>query len=412
MKKQKDKFFWKNSMAVELKSIMTTIFGADRYNYTTQMIVDEDDMSILEFDFQHLGFPYCRNITMELLPVANRVEIDKVGTDGQTLSLNIDEADKHQTLEWYRTIKQSFGMSSMVHDAMEMKRHINQKEWSITSMVESGTPSRYTIEAQRNGMALVNLHRDYSDKDNSATYKVFGYGNYKEFGYGNGGYVSNEYGTLDEALQKVYEYTTPSRIDVIYTIMEKVYDVTGENKKDVKELSTAEPEKGFIEFKFKKSLLYDKIFFDMDNGDRKISINRLYVTPDGNPFNNVAMQTCEVCAPYDVASIESAVKDIVGLQGIVMYLWTYFLPAMYPLTMSQVIDTANTHKIYLKVHNLEKDEARLEFACDDKTMLINYLDGQPSKAIVLRAEDITTRAVLDAVDILMTSHNVKRIDEA
>ena len=150
----------------------------------------------------------------------------------------------------------------------------------------------------------------------------------------------------------------------------------------------------------------------MDNGDRKISINRLYVTPDGNPFNNVAMQTCEVCAPYDVASIESAVKDIVGLQGIVMYLWTYFLPAMYPLTMSQVIDTANTNKIYLKVHNLEKDEARLEFACDDKTMLINYLDGNPSNAIVLRAEDITTRAVLDAIDILMTSHNVKRIDEA
>ena len=399
-------------MAVELKSVMTTIFGADRYNYTTQMIVDEDDMSILEFDFQHLGFPYCRNITMKLLPVKNRVEIDKVGTDGQTVSLNIDEADKHKTLEWYRTIKQSFGMSSMVHDAMEMKRHINQKEWSITSMVESGTPSRYSIEAQRNGMALINLHRDYSDKDNSATYKVFGYGNYKEFGYGNGGYVSNEYGTLDEALQKVYEYTTPSRIDVIYTIMEKVYDVTGENKKDVKESSTAEPEQGFILFKFKKSLLYDKIFFDMDNGDRKISINRLYVTPDGNPFNNVAMQTCEVCAPYDVASIESAVKDIVGLQGIVMYLWTYFLPAMYPLTMSQVIDTANTHKIYLKVHNLEKDEARLEFACDDKTMLINYLDGKPSKAIVLRAEDITTRAVLDAIDILMTSHNVKRIDEA
>ena len=404
MKKQKDKFFWKNSMAVELKSVMTTIFGADRYNYTTHMIVDEDDMSILEFDFQHLGFPYCRNITMKLLPVANRVEIDKVGTDGQTLSLNIDEADKHQTLEWYRTIKQSFGMSSMVHDAMEMKRHINQKEWSITSMVESGTPSRYTIEAQRNGMALVNLHRDYSDKDNSATYKVFG--------YGNGGYISNEYGTLDEALQKVYEYTTPSRIDVIHAIMERVYDITGENKKDVKESSTAEPEQGFILFHFKKSLLYDKIRFDMDNGDRKISINRLYVTPDGNPFNNVAMQTCEVCAPYDVASIESAVKDIVGLQGIVMYLWTYFLPAMYPLTMSQVIDTANTHKIYLKVHNLEKDEARLEFACDDKTMLINYLDGKPSNAIVLRAEDITTRAVLDAIDILMTSHNVKRIDEA
>ena len=391
-------------MAVELKSVMTTIFGADRYNYTTHMIVDEDDMSILEFDFQHLGFPYCRNITMKLLPVANRVEIDKVGTDGQTLSLNIDEADKHQTLEWYRTIKQSFGMSSMVHDAMEMKRHINQKEWSITSMVESGTPSRYTIEAQRNGMALVNLHRDYSDKDNSATYKVFG--------YGNGGYISNEYGTLDEALQKVYEYTTPSRIDVIHAIMERVYDITGENKKDVKESSTAEPEQGFILFHFKKSLLYDKIRFDMDNGDRKISINRLYVTPDGNPFNNVAMQTCEVCAPYDVASIESAVKDIVGLQGIVMYLWTYFLPAMYPLTMSQVIDTANTHKIYLKVHNLEKDEARLEFACDDKTMLINYLDGKPSNAIVLRAEDITTRAVLDAIDILMTSHNVKRIDEA
>lgn len=48
MKKQKDKFFLKNSMAVELKSIMTTIFGADRYNYNlTQMIVDEDDMSIL-----------------------------------------------------------------------------------------------------------------------------------------------------------------------------------------------------------------------------------------------------------------------------------------------------------------------------------------------------------------------------
>jgi hypothetical protein len=391
-------------MAVELKNVMTTIFGADRYNYTTQMIVDEEDMSILEFDFQHLGFPYCRNITMKLLPVVNRVEIDKVGTDGQTISLNIDEADKHKTLEWYRTIKQSFGMSSMVHDAMEMKRHINQKEWSITSMVESGTPSRYSIEAQRNGMALINLHRDYSDKDNSATYKVFG--------YGNGGYISNEYGTLDEALQKVYEYTTPSRIDVIHAIMERVYDITGENKKDVKESSTAEPEQGFILFHFKKSLLYDKIFFDMDNGDRKISINRLYVTPDGNPFNNVAMQTCEVCAPYDVASIESAVKDIVGLQGIVMYLWTYFLPAMYPLTMSQVIDTANTHKIYLKVHNLEKDEARLEFACDDKTMLINYLDGQPSKAIVLRAEDITTRAVLDAVDMLMTSHNVKRIDEA
>ena len=55
MKKQKDKFFWKNSMAVELKNVMTTIFGADRYNYTTQMIVDEEDMSILEFDFQHLG---------------------------------------------------------------------------------------------------------------------------------------------------------------------------------------------------------------------------------------------------------------------------------------------------------------------------------------------------------------------
>ena len=404
MKKQKDKFFWKNSMAVELKNVMTTIFGADRYNYTTQMIVDEEDMSILEFDFQHLGFPYCRNITMKLLPVVNRVEIDKVGTDGQTISLNIDEADKHQTLEWYRTIKQSFGMSSMVHDAIEMKRHINQKEWSITSMTESGTPSRYTIEAQRNGMALINLHRDYSDNDNSATYKVFG--------YGNGGYISNEYGTLDEALQKVYEYTTPSRIDVIHAIMERVYDVTGENKKDVKESSTAEPEQGFILFHFKKSLLYDKIRFDMDNGDRKISINRLYVTPDGNPFNNVAMQTCEVCAPYDVASIESAVKDIVGLQGIVMYLWTYFLPAMYPLTMSQVIDTANTNKIYLKVHNLEKDEARLEFACDDKTMLINYLDGNPSNAIVLRAEDITTRAVLDAIDILMTSHNVKRIDEA
>lgn len=404
MKKQKDKFFWKNSMAVELKSIMTTIFGADRYNYTTQMIVDEDDMSILEFDFQHLGFPYCRNITMKLLPVKNRVEIDKVGTDGQTVSLNIDEADKLKTLEWYRTIKQSFVISSMIYDAMEMKRHINQKEWSITSMAESGTPSRYSIEAQRNGMALINLHRDYSDKDNSATYKVFG--------YGNGGYIGNEYGTLDEALQKVYEYTTPSRIDVIHAIMERVYDITGENKKDVKESSTAEPEQGFILFHFKKSLLYDKIRFDMDNGDRKISINRLYVTPDGNPFNNVAMQTCEVCAPYDVASIESAVKDIVGLQGIVMYLWTYFLPAMYPLTMSQVIDTANTHKIYLKVHNLEKDEARLEFACDDKTMLINYLDGQPSKAIVLRAEDITTRAVLDAIDILMTSHNVKRIDEA
>ena len=391
-------------MAVELKSIMTTIFGADRYNYTTQMIVDEDDMSILEFDFQHLGFPYCRNITMKLLPVVNRVEIDKVGTDGQTISLNIDEADKHQTLEWYRTIKQSFGMSSMVHDAIEMKRHINQKEWSITSMTESGTPSRYTIEAQRNGMALINLHRDYSDKDNSATYK--------EFGYGNGGYVSNEYGTLDEALQKVYEYTTPSRIDVIYAIMERVYDVTGENKKDVKESSTAEPEQGFIEFKFKKSLLYDQISFDMENRDRKISIFRLYVTPNGNPFNDVAMLTCDVCAPYDVASIESAVKDIVGLQGIVMYLWNYFLPAMYPLTMSQVIDTANTNKIYLKVHNLEKDEARLEFACDDKTMLINYLDGNPSNAIVLRAEDITTRAVLDAIDILMTSHNVKRIDEA
>ena len=391
-------------MAVELKSIMTTIFGADRYNYTTQMIVDEDDMSILEFDFQHLGFPYCRNITMKLLPVVNRVEIDKVGTDGQTISLNIDEADKHQTLEWYRTIKQSFGMSSMVHDAIEMKRHINQKEWSITSMTESGTPSRYTIEAQRNGMALINLHRDYSDKDNSATYKVFG--------YGNGGYISNEYGTLDEALQKVYEYTTPSRIDVIHAIMERVYDVTGENKKDVKESSTAEPEQGFIEFKFKKSLLYDQISFDMENRDRKISIFRLYVTPNGNPFNDVAMLTCDVCAPYDVASIESAVKDIVGLQGIVMYLWNYFLPAMYPLTMSQVIDTANTHKIYLKVHNLEKDEARLEFACDDKTMLINYLDGNPSNAIVLRAEDITTRAVLDAIDILMTSHNVKRIDEA
>ena len=152
---------------------MTTIFGADRYNYTTQMIVDEDDMSILEFDFQHLGFPYRRNITMKLLPVKNRVEIDKVGTDGQTVSLNIDEADKLKTLEWYRTIKQSFVMSSMVHDAMEMKRHINQKEWSITSMTESGTPSRYSIEAQRNGMALINLHRDYSDKDNSATYKVF-----------------------------------------------------------------------------------------------------------------------------------------------------------------------------------------------------------------------------------------------
>jgi hypothetical protein len=404
MKKQKDKFFWKNSMAVELKSIMTTIFGADRYNYTTQMIVDEEDMSILEFDFQHLGFPYCRNITMKLLPVVNRVEIDKVGTDGQTMSLNIDEADKQKTLEWYRTIKQSFGMSSMVHDAIEMKRHINQKEWSITSMTESGTPSRYTIEAQRNGMALINLHRDYSDKDNSATYK--------EFGYGNGGYVSNEYGTLDEALQKVYEYTTPSRIDVIHAIMERVYDVTGENKKDVKESSTAEPEQGFIEFKFKKSLLYDQISFDMENRDRKISIFRLYVTPDGNPFNDVAMLTCDVCAPYDVASIESAVKDIVGLQGIVMYLWNYFLPAMYPLTMSQVIDTANTNKIYLKVHNLEKDEARLEFACDDKTMLINYLDGNPSNAIVLRAEDITTRAVLDAIDILMTSHNVKRIDEA
>ena len=404
MKKQKDKFFWKNSMAVELKSVMTTIFGADRYNYTTHMIVDEDDMSILEFDFQHLGFPYCRNITMKLLPVANRVEIDKVGTDGQTISLNIDEADKHQTLEWYRTIKQSFGMSSMVHDAMEMKRHINQKEWSITSMTESGTPSRYSIEAQRNGMALINLHRDYSDKDNSATYK--------EFGYGNGGYISNEYGTLDEALQKVYEYTTPSRIDVIHAIMERVYDVTGENKKDVKESSTAEPEQGFILFKFKKSLLYDQISFDMENRDRKISIFRLYVTPNGNPFNDVAMLTCDVCAPYDVASIESAVKDIVGLQGIVMYLWNYFLPAMYPLTMSQVIDTANTNKIYLKVHNLEKDEARLEFACDDKTMLINYLDGNPSNAIVLRAEDITTRAVLDAVDILMTSHNVKRIDEA
>ena len=404
MKKQKDKFFWKNSMAVELKNVMTTIFGADRYNYTTQMIVDEEDMSILEFDFQHLGFPYCRNITMKLLPVANRVEIDKVGTDGQTISLNIDEADKHQTLEWYRTIKQSFGMSSMVHDAIEMKRHINQKEWSITSMTESGTPSRYTIEAQRNGMALINLHRDYSDKDNSATYKVFG--------YGNGGYISNEYGTLDEALQKVYEYTTPSRIDVIHAIMERVYDVTGENKKDVKESSTAEPEQGFILFKFKKSLLYDQISFDMENRDRKISIFRLYVTPYGNPFNNVAMLTCDVCAPYDVASIESAVKYIVGLQGIVMYLWTYFLPAMYPLTMSQVIDTANTNKIYLKVHNLEKDEARLEFACDDKTMLINYLDGNPSNAIVLRAEDITTRAVLDAIDILMTSHNVKRIDEA
>ena len=150
----------------------------------------------------------------------------------------------------------------------------------------------------------------------------------------------------------------------------------------------------------------------MENRDRKISIFRLYVTPYGNPFNNVAMLTCDVCAPYDVASIESAVKYIVGLQGIVMYLWTYFLPAMYPLTMSQVIDTANTNKIYLKVHNLEKDEARLEFACDDKTMLINYLDGNPSNAIVLRAEDITTRAVLDAIDILMTSHNVKRIDEA
>lgn len=404
MKKQKDKFFWKNSMAVELKNVMTTIFGADRYNYTTQMIVDEEDMSILEFDFQHLGFPYCRNITMKLLPVVNRVEIDKVGTDGQTISLNIDEADKHQTLEWYRTIKQSFGMSSMVHDAIEMKRHINQKEWSITSMAENGTPSRYTIEAQRNGMALINLHRDYSDKDNSATYKVFG--------YGNGGYISNEYGTLDEALQKVYEYTTPSRIDVIHAIMERVYDVTGENKKDVKESSTAEPEQGFILFKFKKSLLYDQISFDMENRDRKISIFRLYVTPYGNPFNNVAMLTCDVCAPYDVASIESAVKYIVGLQGIVMYLWTYFLPAMYPLTMSQVIDTANTNKIYLKVHNLEKDEARLEFACDDKTMLINYLDGNPSNAIVLRAEDITTRAVLDAIDILMTSHNVKRIDEA
>ena len=404
MKKQKDKFFWKNSMAVELKNVMTTIFGADRYNYTTQMIVDEEDMSILEFDFQHLGFPYCRNITMKLLPVVNRVEIDKVGTDGQTISLNIDEADKHQTLEWYRTIKQSFGMSSMVHDAIEMKRHINQKEWSITSMAANGTPSRYTIEAQRNGMALINLHRDYSDKDNAATYKVFG--------YGNGGYISNEYGTLDEALQKVYEYTTPSRIDVIYTIMEKVNDVTGENKKDVNELSTEEPEKRFIEFKFKKSLLYDQISFDMENRDRKISIFRLYVTPYGNPFNNVAMLTCDVCAPYDVASIESAVKYIVGLQGIVMYLWTYFLPAMYPLTMSQVIDTANTNKIYLKVHNLEKDEARLEFACDDKTMLINYLDGNPSNAIVLRAEDITTRAVLDAIDILMTSHNVKRIDEA
>ena len=404
MKKQKDKFFWKNSMTVELKSIMTTIFGADRYNYTTQMIVDDDDMSILEFDFQHLGFPYCRNITMKLLPVKNRVEIDKVGTDGQTMSLNIDEADKQKTLEWYRTIKQSFGMSSMVHDAIEMKRHINQKEWSITSMAENGTPSRYTIEAQRNGMALINLHRDYSDNDNSATYKVFG--------YGNGGYISNEYGTLDEALQKVYEYTTPSRIDVIHAIMERVYDVTGENKKDVKESSTAEPEQGFILFKFKKSLLYDQISFDMENRDRKISIFRLYVTPYGNPFNNVAMLTCDVCAPYDVASIESAVKDIVGLQGIVMYLWTYFLQGMYPLTMSQVIDTANTHKIYLKVHNLEKDEARLEFACDDKTMLINYLDGNPSNAIVLRAEGITTRAVLDAIDILMTSHNVKRIDEA
>jgi hypothetical protein len=39
--------------------------------------------------------------------------------------------------------------------------------------------------------------------------------------------------------------------------MEKVYDVTGENKKDVKELSTAEPEKGFIEFKFKHLLHYN-----------------------------------------------------------------------------------------------------------------------------------------------------------
>lgn len=96
---------------------------------------------------------------MKLLPVKNRVEIDKVGTDGQTVSLNIDEVDKLKTLEWYRTIKQSFVMSSMIYDAMEMKRHINQKEWSITSMTESGTPSRYSIEAQRNGMALINLHR-------------------------------------------------------------------------------------------------------------------------------------------------------------------------------------------------------------------------------------------------------------
>ena len=141
-------------MAVELKNVMTTIFGTDRYNYTTQMIVDEEDMSILEFDFQHLGFPYCRNITMKLLPVKNRVEIDKVGTDGQTVSLNIDEADKHQTLEWYRTIKQSFVISSMVHDAMEMKNTSTRKSGASQAWQRTGHQADIPLKPNGTGWQL------------------------------------------------------------------------------------------------------------------------------------------------------------------------------------------------------------------------------------------------------------------
>ena len=403
MNKTEDGLMWGRRMSAELKNVIATIFGADRYNYTTQKTVDEDNMCILEFNFQHQGFPYCRNITMKLLPVANRVEIEKVGTDGQTISLNIDEADKLQTLEWYRTIKQSFSMSSMVHDAIEMKRHINQKEWSITSMAENGTPSRYAIEAQRNGMALIKLQRDYSDTDNSATYKVFG--------YGNGDFIRYEYDSLDEALRKIYEYTTPSRTDVAYTIMERVHDITGVENKDLEETWSENPYS--IIFTFKKSLLYDQIKFTLEKDDRKISIYRSYVAPsDFSNDNKMQSKVCVICAPYDVASIESAVNDIVGLQELVLYMTDNILPKLYPLTMSQVTDNTNTHKIELKVHNLEKDEARLEFSYDDKSLSINYLDGKPSKAITLKADDITIQAIIEAVDILMMTHNVKRIDEA
>ena len=403
MNKTEDGFMWERRMSVELKNVIATIFGADRYNYTTQKTVDEDDMCILEFNFQHQGFPYCRNITMKLLPVANRVEIEKVGTDGQTISLNIDEADKLKTLEWYRTIKQSFSMSSMVHDAIEMKRHINQKEWSITSMAENGTPSRYAIEAQRNGMALVRLQRDYSDTDNSAIYKVFG--------YGNGDFIRYEYDSLDEALRKIYEYTTPSRTDVAYTIMERVNDITGVENRDLEETWSENPYS--IIFTFKKSLLYDQIKFTLEKDNRKISIYRSYVAPsDFSNDNMMQSKVCVICAPYDVASIESAVNDIVGIKELVLYMTDNILPKLYPLTMFQVTDNTNTHKIELKVHNLEKDEARLEFSYDDKSLSINYLDGKPSKAITLKADDITIQAIIEAVDILMMTHNVKRIDEA